>query len=83
VFRTVWSWALPVLGAALVFVAVLVTTPPGFGAIGAVLFGSPRGVIADAAAYAIGAAASLGLLALVVLAAVTRTIEALAGRCVR
>ena len=70
---------MPFLGAALVFVAVLVTTPPGLGAIGAVLFGSPRGATADAAAYAIGAAASLGLLALVVLTAVTRTIEALAG----
>ena len=79
-FGTLWSWLLPVLGAALVFVAVLVTTPPGFGAIGAVLFGSPRGAIADAAAYAIGAAASLALVALVVLAAITQTIEALAGR---
>ena len=74
---------MPFLGAALVFVAVLVTTPPGLGAIGAVLFGSPRGATADAAAYAIGAAASLGLLALVVLAVVTRTIEALAGRRAR
>jgi hypothetical protein len=83
VFGTLWSWLLPVLGAALVFVAVLVTTPPGFGAIGAVLFGSPRGAIADAAAYAIGAAASLALVALVVLAAITQTIEALAGRRVR
>ena len=82
-FGTLWSWLLPVLGAALVFVAVLVTTPPGFGAIGAVLFGSPRGAIADAAAYAIGAAASLALVALVVLAAITQTIEALAGRRVR
>ena len=70
-FRSVWSWAVPVVGAALVFVSVLVTTPPGFGAIGAVLFGSPRGAVADAAAYAIGAAASLALLALVVLAAIT------------
>ena len=70
-FRSAWSWAVPVVGAALVFVSVLVTTPPGFGAIGAVLFGSPRGAVADAAAYAIGAAASLALLALVVLAAIT------------
>jgi len=65
----------PVLGAALVFVAVLLTTPPGFGAIGAVLFGSPRGATADAAAYAIGAAASLALLALVVLAALTAGVD--------
>ncbi|HTD78946.1 MAG TPA: hypothetical protein VK898_15010 [Chloroflexota bacterium] len=82
-FRAAWSWLVPFLGAALVFVGVLVTTPPGLGAIGAVLFGSPRGATADAAAYAIGAAASLALLALMVLAAITHTIEALAGRRAR
>jgi hypothetical protein len=49
-FGSVWSWLVPVLGAALVFAGVLLTTPPGFGAIGLVLFGSPSGAVADAAA---------------------------------
>lgn len=82
-FRGVWSWLVPLVGAALAFASVLLTTPPGFGAIGTVLFGSPRGAIADAAAYAIGSAASLALVALLVLAALAYTIEALAGRRVR
>jgi hypothetical protein len=83
VFHSAWSWAVPVIGAALVFSAVLVTTPPGFGAMGTVLFGTPRGATGDAAAYAIGAAASLALVTLVLLAALARTIEALAGRRAR
>jgi len=56
------------LGAAATFVAVLLITPPGFRAITDVLFGSPRGPSADAAAYALGSAASLALAALIVLA---------------
>jgi hypothetical protein len=56
------------VGAALVFCAVLLSTPPGFAAIGQVLFLAPRGPSADAAAYALAAAASLALIALLVLA---------------
>ena len=82
-FGTVWSWAVPLLGAALVFAGVLLTTPPGFGAVGLVLFGSPRGALADAAAYAIGAAATLALGALLVLAAIAQTLDALLRRRAR
>ena len=82
-FGSVWSWLVPVLGAALVFAGVLLTTPPGFGAIGLVLFGSPRGALADAAAYAIGAAATLALGALLVLAAIAQSVDALLRRRVR
>jgi hypothetical protein len=66
-FVSPWSWIVPLLGAALVFVAVLLTTPPGFGAISNVVFFAPRGPTADAAAYALGAAASLALATLVIL----------------
>jgi len=62
-------WLVPVVGAVAVFGAVLVSTPPGFGAIRDVLFGLPRGANADAAAYALGAAASLALVALLLLTA--------------
>ena len=82
-FGTFGSWAVPVLGAALVFAGVLLTTPPGFGAVGLVLFGSPRGALADAAAYAIGAAATLALGALLVLAAVAQRLDALRRRRAR
>jgi len=61
-------WFVPVVGAVAVFALVLVSTPPGLGAIRDVLFGLPRGANADAAAYALGAAASLALAALLVLA---------------
>jgi hypothetical protein len=66
-FSARWSWVVPLVGAALVFSLVLLSTPPGFGAIGDVLFVAPRGSSIDAAAYALGAAASLALLALLVL----------------
>jgi hypothetical protein len=82
-FGSVWSWLAPVLGAALVFAGVLLTTPPGFGAIGLVLFGSPRGALADAAAYAIGAAATLALGALLALAAITQSLDAFVRRRAR
>jgi hypothetical protein len=74
-FAASWTWLLPLLGAVLVFSFVLLTTPPGFGAIGAVLFGSPRGAVADAVAYTLGSASSLALVTLVVLALITSTIE--------
>jgi hypothetical protein len=57
VFGSVWSWLVPLTGAALVFAFVLATTPPGFTSIGTVIFSSG----ADPAAYAAGAAASLAL----------------------
>lgn len=66
----VWAWLVPLLGGILVFSAVLATTPPGFQALGDVLFGQPRGPFASAAAYAIGAAGTLGLLTLLLLAAI-------------
>ena len=66
-FSAAWSWIVPLVGAGVVFAAVLVTTPPGFGAMSEVLFGTPRGPVADGAAYALGAAASLALVTLVVL----------------
>jgi hypothetical protein len=66
-FRARWSWLIPLLGALAVFTFVLLTTPPGFRALSDVLLGSPRGTNADAAAYALGAAGSLGLLALLLL----------------
>ena len=58
---------MPLVGAALVFGAVLLTTPPGFGAIRDVVLVAPSGPTADAAAYALGAAASLALVTLLVL----------------
>jgi hypothetical protein len=69
-FASPWSWIVPLVGAAFVFAGVLLSTPPGFGAIGALLSLAQRGPSADAAAYALGAAASLALLALVVLGVV-------------
>jgi hypothetical protein len=66
-FVSSWSWIVPLLGAALVFVGVLLTTPPGFGGVGNLVFFAPRGPSADAAAYAIGAAASLALATLIIL----------------
>ncbi|MGI9146767.1 MAG: hypothetical protein ACR2IK_09510 [Chloroflexota bacterium] len=74
-FGSAWTWVGPLLGAAWVFVAVLWTTPPGFGAIAAVVFGPPRGTNADSAAYVVGSASSLALIALLVLALVSVGIE--------
>ena len=64
---TGWTWLVPLLGALAVFAGVLITTPPGFGAVTDVLFATPRGPNALAAAYALGAAGSLALIALLVL----------------
>ena len=74
-FRRVWTWGVPLLAGLAVFSFVLVTTPPGFGAITDVVFASLRGPSADAAAYALGAAASLGLVALLVFAALCGGLE--------
>jgi hypothetical protein len=67
-FGAAWSWLVPLIGGLGVFVGVLLTTPPGLGAITDVILASPRGPGADAAAFTLGAAASLGLLALLLLA---------------
>jgi hypothetical protein len=60
--------AVPLLVALLVFVLVLSSTPPGFGAIPDQLLGLARGPNLDAAAFALGAASSLALVSLVVVA---------------
>jgi hypothetical protein len=74
-FGRPWTWVTPLVGAAAVFVAVLWITPPGFGAIVDVVVGSPRGPSADGAAYVLGAAGSLALSTLLVLALVSVGIE--------
>jgi hypothetical protein len=74
-FRARWSWVLPLFAALGVFGGVLVVTPPGFGAISGTLFSAVRGVPADAAAYALGTAASLGLVALLGAAIVCSCLE--------
>jgi hypothetical protein len=79
-FSSTWSWLVPVLAAVLVFGGVLGSTPPGFAAISAVVLGSPRGATADAAAYALGAAGSLALLVLLVVAALCGAVDWLVRR---
>ena len=69
------TWPIPLLGAAATFSYVLLTTPPGFRALSDILFGSPRGVNADAAAYAVGAASSLALVVLLGLALMVALVE--------
>ena len=76
------AWPIPLLGALVVFAFVLFTTPPGFRAIPDILLSSPRGVNADAAAYALGAASSLALLVLLGLAAIV-SVVAIAMRRIR
>jgi hypothetical protein len=75
VFAARWSWIVPLVCAAVVFVGVLVTTPPGFRALSDALFGSPRGISADAAAYALGAAGSLALITLVASAVILGAVD--------
>lgn len=74
-FRATWSWVIPVAGALLAFSAILLTTPPGFGAIPQVVFLPSRGPATDAAAYALGAAAAYGVVTLAVLAAICGVAE--------
>jgi hypothetical protein len=80
VFASPWTWLVPLLLALGVFVGVLWTTPPGFGAISAVLFGTPRGADADAAAYALASAASLALGVLVLAAGMIGIVESVRRR---
>jgi hypothetical protein len=79
-FVSTWSWMVPVVGALAVFGVVLGTTPPGFAAISAVVLGSPRGATADSAAYALGSAASLALLTLILTASICGGIDWLLHR---
>jgi hypothetical protein len=79
-FGSTWSWLVPLAGAAVVFTGVLLTTPPGFRAISDIVFGTPRGPSADAAAYALGAAGSLALVTLLVLALVLGVVDAAVRR---
>jgi hypothetical protein len=74
-FDRPWTWVAPLVGAAIVFAAVLWVTPPGFGAIVEVVLGSPRGPNADAAAYVLGSAGTLALVTLLVLALMSIGIE--------
>jgi hypothetical protein len=66
-----------ILAAVAVFVAVMLATPPGFGGLRALDPGAPRGPQAYAAAYALGAAAGLGFITLVSVAALVVALRAL------
>ena len=57
------------LAAGLVFVGVLLDTPPGLVSLPDLVLGPARGARGAAEAYAVGAAASLSLLVLLVTAA--------------
>jgi hypothetical protein len=80
VFAAAWSWIVPLLGAAAVFVGVLLTTPPGLRALSDVVLSAPRGASADAAAYALGAAGGLAFLSLVGLAVACGVLDLLLRR---
>ena len=56
------------LAAGLVFLAVLLSTPPGLVSLPDLMLGPARGARGAAEAYAVGAAASLALLTLLLLA---------------
>jgi hypothetical protein len=60
----VWTWLAPLVAGLVVFTVVLLVTPPGFASLGDVVLGPPRGPRAEAAAYAVGAAASLAVFVL-------------------
>jgi len=74
-FTSPWTWVGPLVGAVVVFVGVVSTTPPGFAAIADVVFGTPRGTNADSAAYVLGSASSLALMTLLVLTLLSVGIE--------
>jgi hypothetical protein len=69
VFAARWTWIVPLLGAALVFSAVLLTTPPGFRSLADLVVTAGAGPTSDAAAYAVATAATLALITLLVLGA--------------
>jgi len=66
----------PLLGAGAVFCFILATTPPGFVALETAVLSTGT----DPAAYAAGAAASLALLTLVLLAIICGIADLLVGR---
>ena len=70
-----WPALLAVLIAALVFAGVLLVTPPGFAAFVDLLIGPARGARGLAAAYALGAAASLALVSLLLVALLLTVVE--------
>jgi hypothetical protein len=78
--KPVWTWLAPLVAALAVFAGVLLVTPPGLASIGEVLLGPTRGARAEAAAYALGAAASLALLTLACVWAVCALLDALVRR---
>jgi len=82
VSSAVWTWLVPLAGAAAVFGGVLLVTPPGWSALSDVLFGLPRGPNAEAAAYALGAAGSLGLVVLLGLAGLCWLLDGVLRRLV-
>ncbi len=77
-FDRTWTWVTPLAVGAVVIGFVLATTPPGFGAVVDIVLGSPRGNLADADAYALGTAASLGLVALIAMAVLCAGLAAIA-----
>jgi len=70
-------WAVPLLVALVVFVGVLLVTPPGFRALPDELLGTSRGPGLDAAAYALGAASGLALVSLALVVAALVVIDLL------
>ena len=72
--------AVPLVVALGVFAGVLLSTPPGLVALPDLLIGPARGARGAAEAYAVGAAASLSLLSLVVMAAVVALWKLVAAR---
>ena len=67
---------MPLLGAGAVFCFVLATTPPGFVAVETAVLSTGT----DPASYAAGAAASLGLLTLLLLAIICAIADLLVAR---
>jgi hypothetical protein len=76
----VWQWFIPLVGAATVFCGVLLITPPGFTALPDVLLNTARGPGAEAATYALGAAATFALAVLITLSGVCFVIGLLRRR---
>jgi hypothetical protein len=76
VFRSVWTWLIPLACAGAVLAFVLATTPPGFGSVATLVFSTGG----DPAAYAAGAAASLALLTLICMAGVCAGVELVVRR---
>ena len=79
-FKLLWSWLLPLVAGVVVFAFVLMTTPPGFVSLAYVFVGGARGATADAAAYAVGAAASLSLIVLLAFSVVLGAVDVLFHR---